>query len=897
MLRYNSLNLSALAFAIAVSTSAMAATAINIKSQPLATALTSLAKQSDIQIFARNSILKNLQAKAIYGEESVQLILSKLLLNTDLEAHWVSDTDVVIKKKLQKIEAKKLVKPTNNLVLVEQEIEKITVYGRHNRLVLSSGTATKSNMSLMETPAAIVVVDKLLLDEQATATLQDSLRNVSGLSQAGNNYGIGDNLQIRGLGANYTYDGMYGGAGLGSNSANPTRSTTNIESIEVLKGPATGLYGIGSAGGVINMVEKKPQDKEAYQVKATLGQWNNRGIMFDATSAINDTVAYRLVANSEKSDGYRGLSSARNELYGSLRFNLTNDQELIVSTAYIDDKNQVDSIGHPVRIFNLDSVAVAAADITWQDLPNDATWVAPTADKAGYFKGLQLTEEQRTVLANSIAATDGLKPYDLGSQGLISPVSRPNEGKEIRFKVNHTINFDINSSLRQQFQFRNYKSDFVRQTGAYNYVYWNRRGVTNANPRAPLVIDDVIYPFSARRQEYRRSKLDETSWQYFADFSTSWSLGDFEGEHLLSANYEKRKMAQKNWSVWDADRDGKMPYILDIRNPNWSDKSFEELEPFLKSNFDKSVTSYGVSFQEVVYFSDFVTGRFGLAHTKISQDYANKKNDYPSSEDRPLQDFSDSGIGYNVGLNYRITNDFATFVNFSKGRTASSILGGIYAENNQPDSESKSFDLGIRFTAFDEELLASFIYFETRKTNLRRGNPLFNDDIKDPEYNVDVPEYKYDNENNTKGYEFDLNLAINDQWTMNANATYQDAVEIRNQSKTPISGQRKGIPKKFASLWTSYSQEFSPLEQPIKFSVGVTYTGERTINSTAFGLPISTIDAYTVLDAGISYDVEAWNIQLNLRNLTDETYYSKALYIGGLPGDSRNAKLTVRYNF
>ena len=224
-------------------------------------------------------------------------------------------------------------------------------------------------------------------------------------------------------------------------------------------------------------------------------------------------------------------------------------------------------------------------------------------------------------------------------------------------------------------------------------------------------------------------------------------------------------------------------------------------------------------------------------------------------------------------------------------------MGGIYAENNQPDSESKSFDLGIRFTAFDEELLASFIYFETRKTNLRRGNPLFNDDIKDPEYNVDVPEYKYDNENNTKGYEFDLNLAINDQWTMNANATYQDAVEIRNQSKTPISGQRKGIPKKFASLWTSYSQEFSPLEQPIKFSVGVTYTGERTINSTAFGLPISTIDAYTVLDAGISYDVEAWNIQLNLRNLTDETYYSKALYIGGLPGDSRNAKLTVRYNF
>jgi len=897
MLRYQPLKISAIALAIAVSTSALAATAINIKSQPLATALASLAKQSDIQIFARNNVLKNLKVQGIYGNKSVQQVLSQLLKNTDLEAHWVSDTDVVIKQKQRKIEAKKLVKPQNNLVLTEKKLETITVYGRHNQLVLSSGTATKSNMSLMETPAAIVVVDKLLLDEQATATLQDSLRNVSGLSQAGNNYGIGDNLQIRGLGANYTYDGMYGGAGLGSNDANPTRSTTNIESIEVLKGPATGLYGIGSAGGVINMVEKKPQDKEAYQVKATLGQWNNHGVMFDATSAITDTVAYRLVANVEESDGYRGLSSARNEIYASLRFNLTHDQELIVSAAYIDDENQVDSIGHPVRIFNRDSVAVDAGEVTWQDLPNDATWVAPTDDKPGYFKGLQLTQEQREALASSIAATDGLKPYDLGGQGLISPTSRPNEGKEIRFKVSHSIDFDTDSSLRQQFQYRNYTSDFVRQTGAYNYVYWNRRGVTNADPRAPLVIDDVIYPFSARRQEYRRSSLDETSWQYFADFNTTWSLGDFEGEHLISANYEKREMSQMNWSVWDGDRDGKMPYILDIRNPNWSDKSFEELDPFLKSNFDKSVTSYGVSFQEVVYFSDFITGRFGLAHTKISQDYLNKKNDYPSSEDRPLQDFSDSGIGYNVGLNYRITDDFATFVNFSKGRTASSILGRISEQNNQPDSESKSFDAGIRFTAFDEELLASFVYFETRKTNLRRTNPLFNDDIKDPEYNVNVPEYKYDNENNTKGYEFDLNLAINDQWSMNANATYQDAVEIRNQKETPISGQRKGIPKKFASLWTSYLQEFSALEGPVKFSIGATYTDERTINSTAFGLPIATIDAYTVIDAGISYDVADWNIQLNLRNLTDETYYSKALYIGGLPGDSRNAKLTVRYNF
>lgn len=474
-------------------------------------------------------------------------------------------------------------------------------------------------------------------------------------------------------------------------------------------------------------------------------------------------------------------------------------------------------------------------------------------------------------------------------------MSKPNEGEELRFKVSHSIDFSNDTSLLQKVQFREYETDFIRQTGAFNYVYWDRGGEINADPRAPLIIDDVIYPFAARRQQYRRSDASETSWQYFADFNTSWSLGPFEGEHLISANYENRSMTVKSWSLSDADGSSAtepLPYMLDIRNPNWPTKSFMEYDPTLTSNYDSSVTSYGLSFQEVLYFNDILTGRFGFAHSKIKQAYQHKGTSR-TPDISEEEDFSDSGNTYNLGLNYRITDDFASFVNFSKGRTASSILGF----SDIPDSESKSFDLGIRFTAFDEELLASLVYFETRKTNIRRSHPLYNDNPEDSEYNISVPKYVFDNEDNTKGYEFDMNMAINDVWSMNLNATYQDAVEIRNQNEQAQSGQRKGIPKKFASIWTSYETSFSELANPIKLSLGMTYTGERSINSNAFGLPDSTIDAYTVLDAAVSYDVENWNVQLNLRNLTDETYYVKALFIGGLPGDSRNAKLTVRYTF
>ena len=768
----------------------------------------------------------------------------------------------------------------------DMEIETITVYGKHNQLILESGTATKSNMSLMQTPAAVVVVDRVLLDDQAASTLQDSVRNVSGLTQSGNNYGIGDNLSIRGLGANYTYDGIYGGADLG-NSYNPTRSMTNIESVEVLKGPATGLYGMGSAGGIINLIEKKPQYDEAFEARAVVGQWGNYGIMLDATAALTDNAAYRVVANYETSDGYRDLSSERSELYTSLHQRFSEGHELLISAAYIDDSVQIDSVGYPVRILSLDDIGVATANITAADIPNDAD-----GDGDGRF-GIVLTDQQRQQLANSITSAEGIEPYNLGDQGLISPLSSPNDGKESRIKVRHDITLPNNVMLTHQFLYRDYSSDFTRQTGAFNYVYWNRRGEINANPRAPLVVDDVLYPFAARRQEYRHQIADEKTLQYFADLSSSWSSADISGEHLLSVNYETREATVQSYSAYDADGGGSVPYILDIRNPNWPVGKFEDYTPSLRSNYDKNVTALGISGQEVIYYGDF-TARIGLAYMKIAQDYQHLGSDRKPGAGEEL-DTDDAGVTFNIGLNYRISEKFATFFNFSKGTTAYSILGSLDSKgNDRPNSESESSDLGLRFTGFDEDLLGSLVIFETSRTNLRYGNDLYNDNEDDVEFNVSVPQYFYDKGDRSRGAEFDLNLALNQQWSANFNTTYQEAVTFEGDD---FSGQTKGVPRKYLRLWNNYEQEFDALSAPIKFSLGFIYEDERTVNSSSFGLPYAVLPSYTAWDGAISYDADHLNVRLNLRNLTDQTYFTRAMFLGGLPAEGRNAKLTVTYNF
>lgn len=765
-----------------------------------------------------------------------------------------------------------------------KNLEEITVYGRHNQLILESGTATKSNMSLMKTPAAVVVVDSALIEEQAYSTLQDSIRNISGLSQDGNNYGVGDNLAIRGLGVNYTYDGIYAGADLG-NSYNPTRSMTNISSVEVLKGPATGLYGMGSSGGIINLIEKKPQDEEEYQVNASMGQWDSYSIMFDATSALGDNSAYRFVANHESSDGFRDVSSERSEVYGSFRYNFAENNRVIVSAAYIDDEVQIDSVGHPVRIVDLSLIDSEGGSITAEDLAN--------GDSAS--GGLQLTDSQRQQLAASLAGSDGTRPFDIGDTSLISPISTPNQGEEMRIKVRQDIEIADDWMLTQQLQYRAYDTDYVRQTSAFNYIYFERNGVIHLDPRAPLLVDDVLYPFAARRQEYRSITAEETAIQYFADLSNHWSLDSLRGEHLISANYEIRDMEYQQYSIWDADdgRSDPVPYILDIRNPNWPAGDFDDYNPALRSQYDKSVKSYGFSLQEVVYFSEALTARIGGAYSRIEQTYQNQISDAT-----PEFDADDSGFTYNVGVSYLITEQVSVFANLSKGRTAYSVLGSLNGESDRPDSESESLDLGVRFTAFDENLLASLVWFDTARTNLRYNNPLYEDDPSDSAFNIDVPEFYYDEKDQTQGVEFDMNFAFNDDWSMNFNATYQDPVTVPgDRAQITEEGQTKGIAKKSASLWATYNYRFDMLPQSISFSLGVSYEDERSIESSSFGIAEAFVESYTVWDAAIRYSSNDWDVQLNLENLTDEDYYSKAMFLGGLPGEERNAKLTVSYSF
>jgi catecholate siderophore receptor len=105
-------------------------------------------------------------------------------------------------------------------------------------------------------PQTINVVPQELMQQQADFSLQDALRNVTGISfQAGEGGGAqGNNLSIRGFNArnDIFLDGM-------RDQGSYFRDTFNLEAVEVLKGPSALYFGRGTTGGIINQVSKLPR--------------------------------------------------------------------------------------------------------------------------------------------------------------------------------------------------------------------------------------------------------------------------------------------------------------------------------------------------------------------------------------------------------------------------------------------------------------------------------------------------------------------------------------------------------------------------------------------------------------------------------------------------------------
>ncbi|MDB5653709.1 MAG: TonB-dependent siderophore receptor [Tardiphaga sp.] len=180
---------------------------------------------------------------------------------------------------------------------------------------MPSASTLRGATSALDTAQVVSVVPEQVIKDQLPRNLDDALVNISGITQTNTLGGTEDAVMKRGFGDNRDGSIMRNGMpvveGRSLNAA--------VESVEVLKGPASLMYGIIDPGGVINTISKRPDlyQHGSIQVMGSTygGSKNGSNATFDITGPIGtEGLAYRFIANGIDEDYWRNFGKTKEML-------------------------------------------------------------------------------------------------------------------------------------------------------------------------------------------------------------------------------------------------------------------------------------------------------------------------------------------------------------------------------------------------------------------------------------------------------------------------------------------------------------------------------------------------------------------------------------------------------
>ena len=174
---------------------------------------------------------------------------------------------------------------------------------------MPSSTTLRTGASPLDTSQSVNIVPEQVIRDQLPRNIDDALVNISGITQTNTLAGTQDAVIRRGFGDNRDGSIMRNGMPLVQGRS----LDAAVESVEVLKGPASLLYGIMDPGGIVNTISKRP---ELYQhgsvsvLGSTYGGRSGGDGLFDITGPIGkDGLAYRFIAYGVNEDYWRNFGT------------------------------------------------------------------------------------------------------------------------------------------------------------------------------------------------------------------------------------------------------------------------------------------------------------------------------------------------------------------------------------------------------------------------------------------------------------------------------------------------------------------------------------------------------------------------------------------------------------
>lgn len=193
----------------------------------------------------------------------------------------------------------------------------------------------------MDLPQSVAIIDQRVLEQQQVLRMSDALMNTTGVYIMGTTGGYQEEIAGRGY--------AFGSSNTFKNGARYfngiIQETSALEKVEFLKGSSAILFGNVAAGGVLNLVTKKPKFENGGSISMRVGSFDFYKPSLDIYGAINNShnAAYRINTSYEKANSFReGVSSERFYINPSFLFKVGKKTEILLEGDYLKDNRTPD---------------------------------------------------------------------------------------------------------------------------------------------------------------------------------------------------------------------------------------------------------------------------------------------------------------------------------------------------------------------------------------------------------------------------------------------------------------------------------------------------------------------------------------------------------------------------
>lgn len=725
-----------------------------------------------------------------------------------------------------------------------QQLQEVEIIGRRESSYknTSSFSGTKTATAIRDIPQTINYVTKEVILDQGASTVNDVVKNVSGVSQ----YTTYNDFSIRGFrttgnrNSGNLLNGMRAQTSLWSAS-----SLANIERVEVIKGPAAALFGNAAPGGIINRVTKKPLLQRLHTVSVNTGSWGTLKTYGDFTGPLNESksLLYRLNLGYETTDGYRDLQG-RNTL------------TIAPSFSFIPNEK---------TCFNV--------DITYYHLDGKV-------------------DRGQTIFGDA----------DLYSVPITRSLSATNDFlRETQMNISLGLTHKITDNLSFNSTYLNSSySEDLREHNQANSYYMQQQGKANTGDPTKILMQALL-----RQRTFRNNSFNNyfnynfttglvkhtllVGYDYFQVELLPGASQLTAGGYLLKNGKTTTTFnpARLNTYVVDANNNPVTNVaVFDLNKPTTGNVMKETGKYIFTSGNTKPTlqTSHGVYLQEQLEVS-IVKLLLGL-RKEFFMDYINYKE---NNEEKIEQQALIPRVGLVITANDNI-NFYSTWMKGFEPQTA--------AIQSDPDRYGGPFDpvyselyeMGVKTDWFNNRLSATASVFKIIQQNsLYDAFPAV---IGKPDLKMQIGEEE------SNGFEFDLAGEITPNWSILANYAYIDAriTKTAQNNEKDFDMQRPSTPRHSGNIWTKYIITEGPLKH-LGFGAGYNFVTERygqvgrRTNTTVY-------PGYGLVNAVLYYKINQIQLQLNLNNVLNQTHW-----VGGydklrsFPGAPRNINASVTYKF